>query len=300
LQLTRARLRHLGQLFRMSRRPAVVVYDSLGADFPLAPAPGWLNLGLWEGPGDPEEAPHAVRRLVETLSARLPKEGVIIDVGNGLGAQDPVIARMARPRLLVALNITESQLRAGRESLEEARALPMVADAVRLPVADRSADGVISVEAAFHFASREAFFREVRRVLRPGGVLSMSDVTAERAPRNPAELLAGLGLMRFWGLPRSAIASWIEVAQLAEQAGLVEVEVEPVGDRVFDQVLSLTRQRLEDRPDLPGPLRLAARLALRQWELLWRRGMMEYVLLRARAPGQESEGLRGRQPPPTA
>ncbi|MGH8934951.1 MAG: methyltransferase domain-containing protein [Acidimicrobiia bacterium] len=285
MQLTRARLRHLGQLFRMSRHPAVVVYDSLGADFPLAPAPGWLNLGLWEGPGDPDEAPRAVRRLVETLSARLPEGGVIVDVGNGLGVQDPVIARVARPRLLVALNITESQLRAGRGPLAEARARPVVGDAVRLPLADRSADGVISVEAAFHFASREAFFREVRRVLRPGGVLSMSDVTAERAPRTPAELLAALGLMRFWGLRRSALASWPEVARLAEKADLVDVEVEPVGHRVFDQVLSLTRQRLEDRPELPPVLQLAARLALRQWALLWRRRMMEYVLLRARAPG---------------
>ena len=40
----------------------------------MALAPGWLNLGLWQGDGgDPAEAPVAVRRLVENLAAALPR-----------------------------------------------------------------------------------------------------------------------------------------------------------------------------------------------------------------------------------
>jgi hypothetical protein len=88
---------------------------------------------------------------------------VILDVGNGLGAQDPVIAEVLRPRRLVAVNITEWQLSAGRDRLREAGALPVAGDATRLPVADQSIDGVISVEAAFHFRSRRAFFNECFR-----------------------------------------------------------------------------------------------------------------------------------------
>ncbi|MGH2651333.1 MAG: hypothetical protein ACRDHK_09000, partial [Actinomycetota bacterium] len=94
--------------------PAARVYDSIGPDFFLALDEGWLNLGLWEGDGtDPSEAPRAVRRLVSTLAEPLPRGGVVLDVANGLGAQDPVIAEVARPKRLIALNITESQLRAG-------------------------------------------------------------------------------------------------------------------------------------------------------------------------------------------
>ena len=63
---TPARIRHALSTIRYGRNPAATVYDSLGTDFPLALAPGWLNLGLWEGDGaDPAEAPAAVRRLVE-------------------------------------------------------------------------------------------------------------------------------------------------------------------------------------------------------------------------------------------
>src|SRR6187549_1708005 len=108
---TRENVRHAASLFRYDRYPAATVYDSLGTDFFLALEPGWLNLGLWEGDGsDPAEAPQAVRRLVRTLAEDLPLNGDLLDVGNGLGAQDPLIAEVARPRSLTAVNITLSQL----------------------------------------------------------------------------------------------------------------------------------------------------------------------------------------------
>ena len=127
----------------------------------LALDEGWLNLGLWLGDGsDLSEAPAAVRRLVTEIAADLPRGGDVLDVGNGLGAQDPLIRDVAAPRRLVALNITRSQLVHGRARLADAGASPVNADATRLPFADASFDGLISVEAAFHFPSRAAFFAE--------------------------------------------------------------------------------------------------------------------------------------------
>jgi hypothetical protein len=92
-------------MFRQGRNPAARVYESIGSDFFVAPAPGWLNLGLWEGPGSEGEAGDACRRLVTTLASALPAGGVILDAGNGLGTQDPLIAEVVRPRRLVAVNI---------------------------------------------------------------------------------------------------------------------------------------------------------------------------------------------------
>src|SRR6516162_1199795 len=218
-------LRHAATLVRQGQNPAARVYESIGSDSFLALAPGWLNLGLWEGPGCEEEAGAACRRLVQTVAAALPEGGVTLDVGNGLGMQDPVIVEVLRPRRLVAVNITEWQLSAGRDRLREAAAQGVAGDATRLPIADQSIDGVISVEAAFHFRSRRAFFDECFRVLKPGGVLSISDVSTERLPLGPAELLAGLTQLRVFGLRPSMAMTAAQIAAAARAAGLAEVTV---------------------------------------------------------------------------
>jgi SAM-dependent methyltransferase len=282
--LTPANVRHLLRLFRLGRRPAVTVYESIGEDFFLAPAPGWLNLGWWEGDGDEAEAAHAPERLVEIVAEPLPRGGGVLDVANGLGAQDPVIARVCDPQLLVAVNLSGFQLRAGRRRLAAARARPVLADAVRLPFADASFDGVISVEAAFHFPSRARFFAEAFRVLRPGGVLTMSDVTVEGMPRSLGDAAAGLTQLRVWGLRTRQLASADRVEAAAATAGFENVRTRRCGDRTIDPALRLSRARLADRRDLPAAQVWAARVGLRTADRLRRRGLIDYLLLTARSP----------------
>jgi erythromycin 3''-O-methyltransferase len=215
------------------------------------------------------------------VAKELPTGGVILDVGSGLGVQESVIAEVSRPQRLIALNITESQLHASKAVLAKAGASPVVGDAVRIPLGDRSVDGVISVEAAFHFRSRARFFAEARRVLRPGGVLTMSDVPVTRWPRSPTEILAGLSQLRAWGLRSSGAATPEQIASVAETAGFRGVKVRLCGDRVIDPALAVIRRRLEADRDAPASMRLAARVMLAQMTMLRRRGVIEYMLLRA-------------------
>jgi SAM-dependent methyltransferase len=282
---TTRHVRHAAAMLRQGRNPAARVYESIGADSFLALAPGWLNLGLWEGPGSEDEAEEACRRLVRTLASALPAGGVVADVGNGLGTQEPLIAELAGPRRLVAVNITEWQLAAGRDRLREAAAAPVAGDATRLPIAGGAVDGVISVEAAFHFRSRQAFFRECHRVLRPGGVLSISDIAVQRWPVSPAELLCGLTQLRVFGLRPGMAMTAGEIAAAARAAGLVQVEVRGCGDRVIAPALRLTAARLARATGAPAGQQAAARLLLGQVELLWRRRIIDYLILRAVRPG---------------
>jgi SAM-dependent methyltransferase len=284
--LTSANLRHILRLFRLGRRPSVTVYESIGDHFFLAPAPGWLNLGWWEGEGDETEAAIAPERLVERVAGPLPRAGAILDVANGLGAQDPVIARVAEPRLLVAVNLSGYQLRAGRARLDSAGALPVLADAVRLPFAGASFDGLICVEAAFHFPSRAAFFSEALRVLRPGGVLTMSDVTLERLPRTIGDAAAGLVQLRVWGMRTTQVASAGRIAAMAEAAGFVDVRVEMCAARTIDPALRMAEGRLASPGDVPPAHVWGARIGIRGVERLRRSGLIQYALLTASVPAR--------------
>jgi MPBQ/MSBQ methyltransferase len=283
---TRENLRHAVAMVRYGHNPAATVYDSIGEEFFFALAPGWLNLGLWEGDGsDPTEAPVAVRRLVERLAAELPRGRDVLDVGNGLGEQDPVISGVADARSLTALNITLSQLRRGRPRLKEARAEPVNGDATRMPFRSASFDGLICVEAAFHFSSRASFFAESSRVLRPGGVLTMSDIPVTRMPRDPREAVAALSQLRAWGLSRQVAVSTADIEGLAAGAGFSDISVELVGERTIAPALRFVRRRLDlARHEMPRSYGLAVRSMLSQVDLLWRRRMIDYLLFRATKP----------------
>ena len=284
-------VRHALTMLWQGRNPVARVYESIGADFFLAPAPGWLNLGLWDGVGPPdgsvEQADRACRALVTRVASALPRGGEVLDVGNGLGTQDPVIREaVGEGGRLVAVNVTEWQLRVGKTALAEAGGVGVAADAMRLPFQDASFDGVISVEAAFHFRSRVRFFSEARRVLRPGGVLSFSDISCERAPRGLGEAVAGLTQLRVWGMRTSAAVPGEEIVDLLSRAGFVVVEAEWVGEDVIAPALSLAEMRLAAAGDgVSAVKRQAAGVMLRQVERLWRGGVIEYLLITARAPG---------------
>jgi SAM-dependent methyltransferase len=183
------------------------------------------------------------------------------------------------------VNITWTQLEAGRGRLRDAGARAVCADACRLPFADETFDGVISVEAAFHFASREAFFREAVRVLRPGGVLTMSDVATLRYPQGPRELVAAAATLRAWGLRSGAAAAPGEIAAAAATAGFRDVRTDLVGARVVAPALRFVRDRLDRGDhDADRSLALAALAMVAQADVLWERGLVDYLLLAARKP----------------
>jgi hypothetical protein len=127
-------------------------------------------------------------------------------------------------------------------------------------------------------------FKVPERVLRPGGVLSISDITVQRWPVTPAELLAGLTQLRVFGLRRTMAMTAGQIAAEARAAGLAEVQVRRCGERVIAPALRLTAQRLENTTAAPAGQRAAARLLLRQVNLLWRRQIIDYLLLRAIRP----------------
>jgi SAM-dependent methyltransferase len=100
----------------------------------------------------------------------------LVDVGTGVGHT----LRRVAPSFVSAIGVdaTREMLEAGRGVLagaDIANAILVQADATALPIASRSADVVTSRLAAHHFADAAAAFREIGRILRPGGLFVLVD-----------------------------------------------------------------------------------------------------------------------------
>jgi len=153
----------------------------------------FVHLGHWDevskpDPGAtaaPDEFECAQRRLNQILLDRadLHQGKRVLDVGCGFGGTLEDIYRRFQGMSLVGINIDPRQLEICRQLDAGSNTLQWVqADSSHLPFPHESFDRILCIEAMFHFASRRAFFCEAARLLRPGGVLVLSDmVVAESA-----------------------------------------------------------------------------------------------------------------------
>ena len=107
----------------------------------------------------------------------------IVDVGTGVGH---TLRRLAPSfRSAIGVDATREMLEAGIGVLAGAgvkNALLVQADATALPIATGEADVVTSRLAAHHFADAAGAFREIARILRPGGLFMLVD---NYAPDDP-------------------------------------------------------------------------------------------------------------------
>lgn len=95
----------------------------------------------------------------------------VLEIGVGMGADHLEWARH-RPRTLIGMDFTDRALRhtAARLKLSGYKPQLVRADAERLPLPDASVDLVYSWGVLHHTPDTAGAIREVRRVLRPGGI----------------------------------------------------------------------------------------------------------------------------------
>jgi cyclopropane fatty-acyl-phospholipid synthase-like methyltransferase len=143
-----------------------------------------VHWGYWPDPNHADGSLPDFKRAGDQLCGRLCELGRlshamrIADVGCGFGGTIRYLDRSYQHLSLVGINIDQRQIKRAR-ALTRAEAPNAVqfiaADACSLPLPDSNFDAVLAVECIFHFPSRDQFFAEARRVLRPGGRLLLSD-----------------------------------------------------------------------------------------------------------------------------
>ncbi|PIE19046.1 MAG: methyltransferase type 11 [Proteobacteria bacterium] len=169
----------------------------------------------------------------------------VLDLGAGAGLDLLIAADKVGPTgKVIGVDMTDAMLEAARDNATRAGKAEIIdvrkGQIEALPVADASVDWVISNCVINLSPDKPAVFRELARVLKPGGRFSVSDIVAETLP---ADVKASAEA--YSACIGGAISEGDYVAGL-EAAGLVEVEVTERYVYDLTQLRGLVGRDLED------------------------------------------------------
>jgi ubiquinone/menaquinone biosynthesis C-methylase UbiE len=125
----------------------------------------------------PRQVVQPLRSTVDSF--RIDGVSTVLELGPGSGYFSVEVARRLGPEgRLVCVDIQPEMIGALRRRLLRAgvtNALPMVGDALGLPLADRSVDCAFLVTVLGEVPDRPKALAELHRVLKPGGILSITE-----------------------------------------------------------------------------------------------------------------------------
>jgi SAM-dependent methyltransferase len=192
-------------------------------------------------PGGAEE----LARLMEgsDISGR-----TVLDIGCGLGALDELLVTRHHARSVVGIDIDPALLALMERRIERANLRDRIrgqrVDGGPLPFADKSFEVVFSKDSLVQIPDKPAIFREVLRVLEPGGRFIASDWLRGGTGAYSAEMME---FFRLEGIAYN-MATLEESAAALRAAGFVDVEIR---DR-HAWYLALAQRELEA---MEGPLK---------------------------------------------
>jgi len=169
----------------------------------LAAVPEGANLGL--GCGNPQ-----------AIAAMQPGE-TVIDLGSGAGFDCLLAAKQVGPEgHVIGVDMTHEMLKKARDNATRVGAANVefrLGEIEQLPIADNTADVILSNCVINLVPDKAQVFREAFRVLKPGGRLAISDVVniRELTPELASDRALICGCVA-GAAPAQSVRSWLEAA----------------------------------------------------------------------------------------
>lgn len=124
------------------------------------------------------------KKVVKSVVAAQPK--AILDVATGTGDLAIQLARAVTDATVTGIDLSEGMLSVGRKKVEEAkldnRVVLTQGDCLALPFPDNSFDVVTVAFGVRNFEHLNKGYAEMARVLRPGGMLFVLELTTPTSP----------------------------------------------------------------------------------------------------------------------
>ena len=167
----------------------------------------------------------------------------VLDLGSGGGIDVLLSARRVGPQgRAIGLDMTDDMLELARRNAADSgvvNAAFVKGTIEAMPLPDASVDVVISNCVINLAADKGAVFREIARVLRPGGRMGVSDIVAEDELDETQRAERGS-----WAACYAGALSFAEYRAGLTAAGLVDVAIVPthlVADRMHAAIVRATR-----------------------------------------------------------
>lgn len=224
----------------------------------------WLNLGYWKNASIVDNACQDLINYVIEFS-KINEGEIVLDAGFGYGDQDIHILNQFSNLIIHGVNITDFQVEHAKNIAKSngfnEKYFPKVSDASKLKYEDDFFDKVISVEAAFHFNTREKFLNECYRVLKTKGVVCIVDCL----PKIKGSEKISKKSFKHIGIPDKNLIDIESYFEILKKIGFTEIEFHDLSEYVLPYFNELTKH---------GDWRNDAKIVLTKEERI--RGLIEW------------------------